>query len=120
MMFGQSKRVSLAALLLFALLMQAMLPAWSAARAQSSARWIEVCSVAGLQWVKADQSPDTASHAAADHCMLCAVSGGLPEFDVSPYLRAGLSESALLAAAGPLIVAFPGHALRSRAPPSFS
>lgn len=120
MMFHQPKRVSLAALLLFALLMQAMLPAWSAARAQSSARWIEVCSVAGLQWVKADPASDTASHGAADHCALCAASGALPGFDVDPYLRAGLSDATPPAATRQWVIAFPGHALRSRAPPSFS
>lgn len=120
MVSRQSKRVSLAALLLFALLMQAMLPAWLAARAQSSARWIEVCSIAGLQWVKADQATDTASHVAADHCALCAASGALPGFDVDPYLRAGLSDATAPAATRPRLIAFPGHALRARAPPAFS
>jgi hypothetical protein len=120
MTFRQFHRVSLAALLLLALLMQALLPAWAAARTQSPASWVEVCSVSGLKWVKADQAPDTVSHAAADHCALCATSGATPGFDVNPYLHTGLSDASPRAISSPLVIAFPGHALRSRAPPSFS
>lgn len=120
MAFRQPFRPLLAAWLVFALLVQALLPAWAAARTQSQARWIEVCSVSGLQWIKADQPQDTVSHAAADHCALCAASGAMPGFDVTPFLRAGLSDVSPALLAGPLVVAFPGHALRSRAPPSFS
>ncbi len=128
MIFRPSSRFPLAALLLFALLMQALLPAWAAARTASPARWIEVCSVSGLQRIQADAAQDqvqdemqkTAAHAGADHCALCAASGAVPRFDVTPHLRAGLSDASPAVVPGLPFTVFPGHALRSRAPPAFS
>lgn len=120
MAFRQSSRSLLSALLLLVLLMQALLPAMAAVRAQPQAAWVEVCSVSGLQRIRTDQPQDTASHTAADHCMLCAVSGAVPAFDVSPFLHAGLSEVSPVEKVGTQIVVFPGHALLARAPPAFS
>lgn len=120
MAFRQSTRSLLSALLLLALLMQALLPAAAAVRAQPQIGWIEVCSVSGLQRILTDQPQDTVSHTTADHCVLCAASGAVPTFDVRPLLHAGLSYAPPVEPVGAVAVAFPGHALRARAPPSFS
>lgn len=120
MAFRQTSRSLLSALLLLALLMQALLPAMAAVRAQPQTGWIEVCSVSGLQRILADQPQDKATHAAADHCALCAASGAVPTFDISPFLHAGLSDVPPLAMVGTTTTAFPGHALLARAPPAFS
>lgn len=120
MAFRQSSRSLFSALLLLALLMQALLPAVAAVRVQPQANWVEVCSVSGLQRIRVDQPQDTATHAAADHCVLCAASGAAPTFDASPFLRTGLSDVAPVGVTPAPVVAFPGHALLARAPPSFS
>lgn len=124
MSFRRIHRSLLSGLLLAALLLQTLLPAFAAVRAEQGSSWIEVCVSSGIKWVKSDfASPDSApasvgSH--ADHCVLCAATGPATEFDANAYLPA---QTAALAALPRLIVpvtAFPGHALRSRAPPVFS
>lgn len=124
MSFRRAHRSLLSGLLLLALLLQSLLPAFAAVRPDQGSRWIEVCVSSGIQWVKVDSaSHDAAPQAAsahADHCVLCAATGAAPEFDATAYLPA---QTAAIAALLPPIVpvtAFPGHALRSRAPPAFS
>ena len=123
MSFRSTHRFLLASLLLAALLLQSLLPAFAALRSDAGSRWIEVCASSGIQWVKLapadpDSAPTAASH--ADHCVLCAATGAVPDFDASIYLRTqALAVAALPRLISP-VTAFPGHALRSRAPPTFS
>lgn len=110
----------LAAIVLHALLLQMVLPAIAGAMSGSGERWIEVCAASGVKWVKLDHAAPDGQHAAADHCVLCAATGAAPEFDAARYLKSALAESTsalLLPAFFPI---FPGHSLRSRAPPAFS
>ena len=113
-----------ASLLVAALLLQSLLPAFAGVRSDQGARWIEICVNSGIKWVKLDAGKtDSLPHTVgthADHCVLCAATGPAPEFDASRYLPE-LSFAALaLPTHTHLVTAFPGHALRSRAPPAFS
>lgn len=121
----------LASLLMAALLLQSLLPALAGLRQADGTRWVEVCAGSGIRWVKADlaradQTADMPADLAdlgdghGDHCALCAVTGPVPEFDASHYLPAAQAAIARLPQAAAPVTAFPGHALRSRAPPIFS
>ncbi len=109
-----------AGIVLFALLLQTMLPAIAGAASVSGGRWIEVCAASGVKWVKLDHASAAGQQAAADHCALCAATGALPEFDAARYLKSAAVD---VPAATPLAATFqtfPGHLLRSRAPPRIS
>ncbi len=120
MLLPTRHRRLLAGFLLFALMLQALLPAMAGAVSDRSERWIEVCASSGVKWVQLDTQASAADHSADGHCMLCAATGALPDFDARRYLRPQGAETRTtpLALAAP--PAFPGHALRSRAPPVFS
>ena len=124
MSFRRLHRSLLSGLLLAALLLQSLLPAFAAVRAEQGSRWIEVCVSSGIQWVKLDAgSQDPVPHAAgahADHCVLCAATGPTPDFDATHYLPTQTAGIAVLPTLPSPVTAFPGHALRSRAPPVFS
>lgn len=113
-------RQILAGLVLFALLLQMLLPAVAGAASDSGERWIEVCAASGVKWIKLDHATAGDQHAAADHCALCAATGATPEFDSARYLTSALTEVRLAAAPAASFFTFPGHRLRSRAPPKFS
>ncbi len=114
-------RPLLAGLLMAALLMQSLLPAFAGLRSGEHARWIEVCVSSGIKWVQLDASAaDPSSDVGAghhEHCVLCAATGPVPEFDAARYLSSQAAVSLLLPAADIVVTTFPGHALRSRAPP---
>jgi hypothetical protein len=82
----------LAGMVLFALLLQTVLPVVAGATSYSSGQWIEVCAASGAKWIKLD--PDTAGHSQAhsDHCVFCAATGAAPEFDAALYLRVAATE----------------------------
>ncbi len=113
-----------ASLLVAGLLLQSLLPAFAGMRSEQGARWIEVCVNAGIKWVKLDAGKaDSLPHAAgthADHCVLCAATGPASEFDASRYLPVPSVAAITLPALVDPVTAFPGHALRSRAPPAIS
>ncbi len=116
-------RSLLSCLLLASLVLQSLLPAFAAVRTEQGSRWIEVCVSSGIKWVKLDTaSPDSAPHAAsahADHCVLCAATGPEADYDATHYLPAQSATIAALPTLPTPVTAFPGHALRSRAPPVF-
>jgi hypothetical protein len=107
-----------AGILLFALMLQTLLPAMAGAVSEGSGRWIEVCANSGVKWVKLDAHPTGAEHASDGHCLLCAATGAAPDFDVHRYLQTQAVDARPLLAARLVPHAYPGHALRSRAPPS--
>ncbi len=113
-----------ASLLVAALLLQSLLPAFAGVRSDQGARWIEVCVNSGIKWVKLDAGKANAlPHAGGshvDHCVLCAATGPAPEFDVRRYLPVPSVAAVTLPVLVVPVTAFPGHALRSRAPPAFS
>jgi hypothetical protein len=106
-----------AGILLFALMLQTLLPAMAGAVSEGSGRWIEVCANSGVKWVKLDAQTSAVEHASDGHCVLCAATGAAPDFDVHRYLQTQAVEARPLLAAFVAPRAFPGHALRSRAPP---
>ena len=124
MSFRRAHRSLLSGLLLAALLLQSLLPAFAAVRAEQGARWIEVCVSSGIKWVKLDtashESAPQAAAAHADHCVLCAATGPEADYDASQYLAAPTAAMVVLPALPSPVTAYPGHALRSRAPPVFS
>lgn len=109
----------LSGILLFALLLQTLLPAMVGA-AGPAERWIEVCAASGVKWVKPDPASSEVSHAASDHCTLCAATGATPEFDASRFLTSSLQESPPSGVTAAPFETFPSHLLRSRAPPRLS
>lgn len=114
------QRRLLSCLLLLSLLLQLVLPAVAGARHGGEPGWVEICAASGIKWIKLDPAQAAGTHAGGDHCMLCAATGAAPEFDARRYLRAELAaEPPRLAVAGPTFI-FPGHSLRSRAPPVLS
>jgi hypothetical protein len=61
------------------------------------------------------------SHAASDHCVFCSSTGAGAEFDASQHLVFhSIQSQRILTADHDLIVVFSGHAILSRAPPSYS
>ncbi len=116
----QFPRRLLSGLLLLSLLLQMLMPAVAGVRDGSESRWIEVCAASGIKWVELDPAQSTASHGPGDHCVLCAATGAASEFDAGDFLRTELAAEQPLPAAVVVAVAFPGHSLRSRAPPSLS
>jgi len=125
MTFPTRSRRLLAGILLFALMLQSLLPAMAGALTDGPDRWIEVCAGSGVKWVKIDRGnvdphAATGEHASDGHCLLCAATGAVPEFDARRHLQAHANDARpTVIAASPRRV-FPGHALRSRAPPVFS
>ncbi len=113
-----------ASLLVAALLLQSLLPAFAGMRSEQGARWIEVCVNSGIKWVNLDAGKsDSLPHVAgahADHCVLCAATGPVPEFDALHFLPVQPVAAVTLPSLALPVAAFPGHALRSRAPPAFS
>ncbi len=120
MPFHQFRRRYLSGMLLLALLLQTLLPALGGATAEASDRWIEVCASSGVKWVKLDQGSSAQQHSAADHCVLCAATGVVPEFDVQRYLPVFAANTYLVPSRVDALGVFPGHAQRSRAPPVLS
>lgn len=114
----------LASLLMAALLLQVLLPAIAGLQTGPGARWIEVCAGSGIKWVKSDlagaDTPSDLPAGHADHCALCAVTGPVPEFDATRFLPASQFARLALPASVSPVTAYPGHDLRSRAPPVFS
>ncbi|MFZ9366681.1 MAG: DUF2946 family protein [Burkholderiaceae bacterium] len=110
----------LASLLLLSLLLQTMLPALGGAAVEASSRWIEVCASSGVKWVQLDHDAPKPQHGAADHCVLCAATGAVPEFDVQRYLSALTATIYLVPSRVDAFGVYPGHIQRSRAPPVFS
>ncbi len=120
MVFRSLHRQLFAGIVLFALLLQTLLPAIASAASSSGERWVEVCATSGVKWVKLDESAGGAKHDAADHCALCAATGAVPEFDAARYLKPSLREATVATAIALPYPTYPSHILRSRAPPRFS
>jgi hypothetical protein len=120
MLLHAIRRRLLSSLLLVALLLQTMLPALGGASAEASNRWIEVCASSGVKWVQLNHDSPKQQHTAADHCVLCAATGAVPEFDVQRYLPALAANTYLVPKRVDAFGVFPGYAQRSRAPPVFS
>lgn len=120
MFFRSLHRQLLAAIVLFALLLQTLLPAIAGAASVSGGRWIEVCAASGVKWVKLDHASGAGQQAAADHCPLCAATGALPEFDAAHYLKSATVDGPAASPLAASFLTFPGHRLRSRAPPRLS
>lgn len=110
----------LAGILLFALMLQSLLPAMAGVLTEGSGRWIEVCAGSGVKWVKIDQQAADGEHAYDGQCLLCAATGALPEFDARRHLQAHGSDARPAVMGTDPRRVFPGHALRSRAPPVLS
>ena len=120
MSFHSVHRRYLAGLLMLALLLQTLLPALGGAAADGSGRWIEVCASSGVKWVQLDHDSTVQQHGAAEHCVLCAATGAVPEFDVQRYLPVLAANTHFVSSRADAVGVYPGHALRSRAPPSLS
>ena len=110
----------LAGIVLFALMLQLVLPAIAGAASASGERWVEVCAASGVKWIKLEDGQADAQHAAADHCVLCAATGATPEYDAARYLKAAPEEEQASASLATAYPTFPSHLLRSRAPPQLS
>lgn len=120
MNFTSRHRQLLAGILLFALMLQSLLPAMAGVVSERSGRWIEVCANSGVKWVQLDSHGTLVEHGNDSHCVLCAATGAVPDFDVCDYLQTPAVDArpALRAMVAPVV--FPGHALHSRAPPADS
>ena len=114
------RRRLIAFLLLAGLLLQSVLPALAGAAADTSARWVEVCAASGVKWIKPDPGVASSHQASADHCVLCLATGALPEFDVRAYLGGPVADATPVHPSLAIFPAYPGHDLRSRAPPRLS
>lgn len=120
MSFHSVHRRYLAGLLMLALLLQTLLPALGGAAADGSGRWIEVCASSGVKWVQLDHDSTVQQHGAAEHCVLCAATGAVPEFDVQRYLPVLAANTHFVSTRADAVGVYPGHALHSRAPPAIS
>lgn len=120
MVFRALHRQLFAGIVLFALLLQSVLPAIVSAATPASERWVEVCAASGVKWVKLDDAGAAGKHEAADHCVLCAATGAAPEFDAALYLKSSLAEARTSTPVVTSYQTYPSHILRSRAPPRFS
>jgi hypothetical protein len=102
------------------LLLQFALPSWAAFSARGKAGWIEVCAAGGIQWVKlasTDKAVADDGHLSSGHCLLCASTGSLADFDVRLYLGDRCSELPIRFFSEQAGGGFAGHAILSRAPP---
>ena len=120
MFFRRSLRSRVSQYLIAVLLMQLALPSLAALGALGKAGWTEICATGGTQWVKLTP-PDSApaDHPTAhDHCLLCAATGAIPDFDAHIFLNAEPRHPPI--ALLPLAVHrwYAGHAILSRAPPA--
>ena len=114
-------RKALSCWLVAALLLQSLMPAMAGVRAGDGTRWTEVCVSSGVKWVPmSDAGEPQFSHAAADHCVLCAATGAAPEFDVRTYLSDSATDSLSLRRDRTPVLTFSAFQRQSRAPPSFS
>ncbi len=121
MFFRLISRKALSYWLVAALLLQSLMPAIAGVRSGDGTRWTEVCVSSGVKWVPMSDTGELQfSHAAADHCVLCAATGAAPEFDVGPYLSDSATDSLSLRRDRTPILAFSAFQRQSRAPPSFS
>ena len=120
MNFRALHRQFFAGIVLFALLLQTVLPAIAGAASASGERWVEVCAASGVKWVKLDDAASPGKHEAADHCVLCAATGPTPEFDAALFLRSSLADARTTTSIFTSYPTYPSHILRSRAPPYFS
>ncbi len=120
-MFNPARhRRLLAGILLFALMLQSLLPAIAGTVFEGSGRWIEVCASSGVKWVQLDQHAVAGEHVSDGHCLLCAATGAAPDFDARRYLSSQATDALPVWRATAAPATFPGHALHSRAPPAFS
>lgn len=114
---------------LFALVLGALAPTVTQAMVAAGDRgdWLEVCSVSGMAWIKADtgevskQQPDGSApgNGVSPHCPWCTLHGGaagLPTAAVQPDLSARLTDLPPAFYRAPLATSIwaPAH---SRAPP---
>jgi hypothetical protein len=114
-------RKALSYWLVAALLLQSLMPAIAGVRSGDGTRWIEVCVSSGVKWVPmSDAGEPQFSHAAADHCVLCAATGAAPEFDVRTYLSDLATDSLSFRRDRTPILTFSAFQRQSRAPPSLS
>jgi hypothetical protein len=114
-------RKALSSWLVAALLLQSLMPAIAGVRSGEGKRWIEVCVSSGVKWVQmSDASEPQFSHTAADHCVLCAATGAVPEFDVRTYLSDSATDSLSLRRDRTPVLTISAFQRQSRAPPSFS
>ena len=114
-------RKTLSCWLVAALLWQSLMPAMAGVRSGDGTRWTEVCVSSGVKWVQmSDANKPQFSHAAADHCALCAATGAAPEFDVRAYLSDSATDSLVLRRDRTPVLTFSAFQRHSRAPPSFS
>jgi hypothetical protein len=121
MFFRLISRKALSYWLVAALLLQSLMPAMAAVRSGDGTRWTEVCVSSGVKWVPMSDTGELQfSHAAADHCVLCAATGAAPEFDVCTYLSDSATDSLSLRRDRTPILTFSAFQRQSRAPPSFS
>jgi hypothetical protein len=104
-----------------ALLLQSLMPAMAGVRSGDGTRWTEVCVSSGVKWVPmSDAGEPQFSHAAADHCVLCAATGAAPEFDVRVYLSDSATDRFSFRRDRTPVLTFSAFQRHSRAPPSFS
>ncbi len=121
MMFRLCSRKALSCWLVAALLWQSLMPAIAGLRSGDGGRWTEVCASSGVKWVQtSDVGQPQVSHAAADHCVLCAATGAARDFDVRAYLSDAATDSLSLRRGRTPVLSFSAFQRRSRAPPSFS
>lgn len=120
-MFNPSRhRRLLAGILLFALMLQSLLPGMAGAVSDSPGRWTEICASSGVKWVQLDLQSTPGEHTLDGHCLLCVATGALPDFDVRRHLQAHATDARPTPRALSTRRVFPGHALRARAPPAYS
>ena len=111
-------RKTLSCWLVAALLLQWLMPAMAGVRSGDGTRWTEVCVSSGVKWVPmSDAGEPQFSHAAADHCVLCAATGAAPEFDVRAYLSDSATDSLSLRRDRTPVLTFSAFQQQSRAPP---
>lgn len=114
-------RKALSCWLVAALLLQSLMPAMAGVRSGDGTRWTEVCVSSGVKWVPmSDAGEPQFSHAAADHCVLCAATGAAPEFDVRAYLSESATDRFTFRRDRTPVLTFSAFQRHSRAPPSFS
>ena len=113
-----------ARILLAALLLQAVVPAWANHKTSDAKHGTEICTSTGTKWVQTESVGGKSlpvSHAASDHCVFCSTTGASTEFNASDYLSFHCPQyQTVLQADSDPVVQFVGHSKLSRAPPSHS